>query len=123
MSAQTESPSARLMDRIEEERARDRAINRIARIAWTATFVVVTAWIILTAIQIRTMAPMMGGLGTAAMLGMATPVLFVVFGLSVLIATLSTIGSFLRQRRASFDEIQLRLAALEELLMARESTR
>ena len=42
---------------------------------------------------------------------------FIVLGvLSVLIATLSTVGMFLRQRTASLAEIQLRLAALEELL-------
>jgi len=34
----------------------------------------------------------------------------------VLIATLSTIGIFLRLRTASLIEIQLRLAALEEIL-------
>jgi hypothetical protein len=36
----------------------------------------------------------------------------------VLVATLSTIGIFLRLRTASLTEIQLRLAALEDVLGA-----
>jgi hypothetical protein len=123
MPAQPETPSARVMDRIEEERARDRSIRRIARFAWIATGSVVLLWIGLTAYQIKVMSPMMGGLGTAAMLGLATPVLFVLFGLGVLVATLSTIGTFLRYRRATFEEIQLRLAALEELLTRDDASR
>lgn len=86
MSAPHDNPSVRVMDRIDEEKARERSVRLIARIAWAATFLLVAAWIVLTAIQIRTMSPMMGGMGTAAMLGIATPVLFVLFGLSVLIA-------------------------------------
>jgi hypothetical protein len=39
--------------------------------------------------------------------------------LSVLIATVTTIGMFVRMRTASLHEIQLRLAALEELLAAK----
>jgi hypothetical protein len=42
--------------------------------------------------------------------------LIVLGALAVLIATLSTIGIFLRLRTASLIEIQLRLAALEEIL-------
>lgn len=117
MHAQPETPSARVMDRIEEERARDRNIRRIARFAWIATSSVVLLWIGLTAMQIKAMAGVIPGqMGVTAMLGLATPVLFALFGLSVLAATLSTIGTFLRYRRATFEEIQLRLAALEELL-------
>jgi hypothetical protein len=119
MSAQPDSATARVMDRITEERDRDRRVRRIARVAWIATFIIVFAWIVMTAFQIKAMAPVMGGVGALALLGIATPVLFVLLGLSVLIATLSTIGSFLRERRATFEEIQLRLAALEELLTTR----
>jgi hypothetical protein len=55
-----------------------------------------------------------------AVFGSAMP-LFIVLGfLSVLIATLSTVGVFLRLRTASLTEIQLRLAALEEMLRSRK---
>jgi hypothetical protein len=53
------------------------------------------------------------------MAGAAMPGLIVLGLLSVLVATLSTIGVFLRLRTASLMEIQLRLAALEDMLGAR----
>lgn len=42
--------------------------------------------------------------------------------LSVLIATVSTIGMFVRMRTASLHEIQLRLAALEEMIVSRSGS-
>ncbi|HET8650890.1 MAG TPA: hypothetical protein VFL95_12670 [Gemmatimonadales bacterium] len=49
----------------------------------------------------------------------AIPFLITLGVLSLLVATLSTIGIFLRLRTASLSEIQLRLAALENLLLER----
>ena len=46
----------------------------------------------------------------------ALPLVTVLGLLSVLVATLCTIGIFLRLRTASLTEIQLRLAALEDML-------
>ena len=126
MQAQPDSPNARVLDRIREERARDRSIRRIAKGAWITTFVVVLLWIGLTIAQIKSMMPaisMAGGPGIMIVVGLALPVLLVVLGLSVLVATLSTVATFLRMRTANFDEIQLRLASLEELLLNREVTR
>lgn len=121
MPAQPETPTARVMDRIEEERARDRGIRRIARFAWIASGSVVLLWLALTTMQIKAMAGVIPGqMGFTAMLSLATPVLFALFGMCVLGATLSTVGTFLRYRRATFEEIQLRLAALEELLTSRD---
>ena len=42
---------------------------------------------------------------------------------SVLVATLATIAIFLRLRTASLTEIQVRLAALEEMIAARDTER
>ena len=49
-----------------------------------------------------------------------TPLLGIVGGISLLVATLSTVGVFLRLRTASLGEIQLRLAALEEMLLSKQ---
>jgi hypothetical protein len=49
---------------------------------------------------------------------MGIPLLTVVGMLSALVATLSTIAIFLRLRTSSLSEIQLRLAALEDILSA-----
>ena len=40
--------------------------------------------------------------------------------ISLLIGTLSTVGIFLRLRTASLGEVQLRLAALEEMLLSKQ---
>ena len=49
------------------------------------------------------------------------PIVIVLMILSTLIATLSTVGIFLRLRTASLQEIQLRLAALEAMLTRDDS--
>ena len=51
------------------------------------------------------------------MVDAAMPFMVVLSVLSVLIATLTTIGIFIRSRAATL-EIQLRLAALEEMIVA-----
>ena len=52
---------------------------------------------------------------------MVAVVIYGVFGaLGLLGGILATIGSFVRFRTASLDEIQLRLAAIEEALLDRE---
>ena len=48
----------------------------------------------------------------------AMPTVAVLGILSLLVATLSTVGIFLRLRTASLSEIQLRLAALEEMIVS-----
>ncbi len=51
----------------------------------------------------------------------AMPLVAVVGVVSLLVATLTTVGIFLRLRTASLSEIQLRLAALEEMLQGAAS--
>jgi hypothetical protein len=54
--------------------------------------------------------------------GVAMPFVGTLGMLSVLVATVSTIGVFIRMRTSSLHEIQLRLAALEDLLASRGGT-
>ena len=103
---------------IEKERRRDRVIRRTSVVAWTVTFVVL---LVFAAIMVQRIAfvrqrvaagiELPGALNDAAM-----PLVAVIGVLSLLIATLSTIGIFLRLRTASLSEIQLRLAGLEDML-------
>ncbi|HEY2164790.1 MAG TPA: hypothetical protein VGH04_12400, partial [Gemmatimonadaceae bacterium] len=60
----------------------------------------------------------LGVVGTLELYDSVLPLVAVVGVLAVLIATLSTVGVFLRLRTASLAEIQLRLANLEEMLRA-----
>jgi hypothetical protein len=110
---------------IENEKRRDRRLRKISIAAWTVTFVIVLLFTVAIGLQVSQMVKLMGAalgegpFGMMALVGAAMP-LFIVLGLlSVLIATLSTVGIFLRLRTASLAEIQLRLAALEEMLTTR----
>lgn len=118
MPTSTSSPTDRAWEAIEQERRRDRLIKRVSIAAWSATFVIVLLLVIATAIQVSSMAQFIGGgkLGLMAGFAAAQNTLIMLGALAVLIATLSTVGIFLRLRTTSLHEIQLRLAALEETL-------
>lgn len=110
---------------IDEEKRRDQSLRRIAKTAWIVAVTVVVVYGTLTAIQVwEMMQSFLGGIlpmSTAA--AMATPFLISLGILSVLVATVTTIGTFLRLRTTSLHEIQLRLAALEEMLATRSESR
>ena len=55
----------------------------------------------------------------SVVVGSTIPLIDVLWKMSLLVATLSTVAIFLRLRTASLTEIQLRLAALEEMVAAR----
>lgn len=119
MTSPIDTPTDRAWARIEEEKRRDRFIRRVSIAAWSATFVIVVLVTAATVIQYLALRPVMGGItgvtgmGAAALVGLMMPLLIGLGVLSVLIATLATVGQFLRLRTASLVEIQLRLAALE----------
>ena len=121
MMTQTTSASGKVWEAIEGERRRDRFLRRVTVTAWTITFVLVAIMAVLVCMQIFEMAraALLGALPWMSVIGLAMPLVIVLGVLSVLVATLSTIGMFLRMRTASFTEIQLRLAALEDMLASR----
>ena len=57
-----------------------------------------------------------GDLPWVSVVGAAMPLMGTLMPLFLLVATLSTIALFLRMRTTSLSEMQLRLAALEELV-------
>jgi hypothetical protein len=106
---------------IETEKRRDRLIRRICIGAWSATFVIMVLFALVT---IAPVIQMMGGalngdLPWITVLGSAMPFIGALWTLTLLVSALSTVAVFLRLRTASLSEIQLRLAALEEMLAAR----
>lgn len=102
---------------IDREKQRDRLIRRVSVVAWTVTFVIVLIFTVLTGISVAEMVK--GALPWITVLGSAIPLFTTLLMLSVLIATLSTVAIFLRLRTATLSEIQLRLAALEDMLASR----
>jgi uncharacterized RDD family membrane protein YckC len=118
MTATPESPMSRAWSRIEAEQRSDLLFRRLTMVGWIATGLVVMVLIAFGIAQLRFAMAMAGG-GAAplgAFLGGLVPVLLAVGAFCALGATLATIGLFLRMRSASLHEIQLRLAALEDLL-------
>ena len=103
---------------IEREKRIDRFIRRVSIMAWSVTFLIVVMFTILTSLQVVEMVRMTAGahLPFSVVTASAMPLIIVLGFLSVLIATLSTVAIFLRLRTSSLAEIQLRLAALEEMI-------
>lgn len=114
-------PTADAWAMIEQEKRRDRFLRRVSIVAWTVTLVIVLIIAVMISLQIYQMLKVFGAgvVPLMSVVGAAMPLVGVLLFLSVLIATLSTVGIFLRFRTASLAEIQLRLAALEEILAAR----
>ena len=120
MTKQTVSASGKVWEAIENERRRDRLIRRVSITAWSITFFFVAILAVLVCMQVVQLAKgaAAGAVPWISVFGAAMPLVIVLGLLSVLVATLSTIGIFLRLRTASLTEIQLRLAALEDMLGA-----
>ncbi|HJU75511.1 MAG TPA: hypothetical protein VJ717_17335 [Gemmatimonadaceae bacterium] len=121
MTAPISPASKSAFELIEVEKRRDRLIRRVSIIAWSVTFAIVLLYALLTfAAFIEVFRGILdGNLPWMTAMGTATPLIQVLLLLSVLVAALSTIGVFLRFRSASLAEIQLRLAALEDILASR----
>lgn len=108
---------------IEHGKRFDRFVRRACIAAWSAAFAAVLIYAALIVVQLVNMIRLAGvGMATNLMtLAVVTPLIIVVGVISLLIATLTTVGIFMRQRTASLAEIQLRLAALEDMLVQRQS--
>jgi hypothetical protein len=106
---------------IEKDKRFDRFIRRVSIVAWSVTLLIVLLFTIMIGSQVAELfkAARANALPWTVVIGSAMPLIIVLGFLSLLIATLTTIGIFLRMRTASLAEIQLRLAALEDMLASR----
>lgn len=105
---------------IERERRRDAMVRTTSVLAWAATFLIL---MIFAAIMVQRIAFVKQRVAVGAELPGAVwdamlPLVAVAGVLCLLIAVLATVGMFLRLRTTSLIEIQLRLAALEDLIRA-----
>lgn len=121
MSTNAMGSTERVMAAIEGEKRRDRFIRRVSIAAWSFTLFLLLVLGVLVGVSEAQMvkAVLAGQLPWMTVLGITLPFVVVVGIVSLLIATLSTVGVFLRMRTATLSEIQLRLAALEEMLVSR----
>jgi TRAP-type C4-dicarboxylate transport system permease small subunit len=123
MTKSNASAADRVWDAIEREKHRDRSLRRIGLSAWSVTFVFVLLLAVMVGTQVAEMwkGYVAGALPWMSVVGVAMPFVIVLALLSVLIATLTTIGIFIRSRTATLNEIQLRLAALEDMIVSGSS--
>jgi hypothetical protein len=124
MNKPMDNASAKVWEAIDSEKRRDRFIKKVSVAAWSVTFGFVLLLMVMVGIQVweMTKGALAGALPWMSAIGVAMPLVIVLGLLSTLIATLATVGMFLRLRTASLSEIQLRLAALEEMIAARTDT-
>ena len=110
---------------VEREKRIDGFIRRLSIGAWGVTLVVVLAFAGMTGLQVFEMvqAARQEHVPWSTVVASAIPFFVILGGLAVLIATLSTIAMFLRLRTSSLAEIQLRLAALEDMLTSQPDER
>ena len=114
MTAQRSALEENAWTQIDRERRLDKRLRRLSVVAWTFTLLVMLFLVLLTALEVRIFWAL--GMVPWVMNRTAMPLLIVLVVLGALIATLATVGIFLRLRTASLMEIQLRLAALEQML-------
>lgn len=118
MTPTPDSPMARAWARIEAEQHSDRVLRRLTVVGWSATGLVVVLLAVSGLTQFRFAMSMVrvGANTVQGAIGSIVPVVLAIGVFCALGATLATVGLFLRMRSASLHEIQLRLAALEDLL-------
>lgn len=106
---------------IEQEKRRDRFIRRVAIGAWSITFGLLVILGLFAALAVGEMvhASMLGQLPWMAAYSMLLPFAVICGVVTLLVATLSTVGVFLRMRTTTLKEVQARLAALEHMLASR----
>ena len=121
MTAPSSPGADRIWAAIEEEKKRDRLLRRIATAAWIATFALVLILGVFAGLTVAQFvrAALVGALPWMSAFSALIPFCIVCGVVTLLIATLSTVGIFLRMRTTTLLEVQARLAALEQMLATR----
>ena len=115
------APQADVWAAIEKEKRFDRFVRRACITAWAVTVGLLVLFGIGSAIAAVQMVKLIAAAGMPwmSLIGPVMPFLGALWTVCLLVATLTTVGVFLRLRTSSLSEIQLRLAALEEMLAGR----
>lgn len=106
---------------IESEKRRDRFVRRVAIAAWSVTFALLIILGVFAGLAVAEMvhATMLGQLPWMSAYSALLPFAVICGVVFVLVATLATVGVFLRMRTTTMHEVQARLAALEQMLTSR----
>jgi hypothetical protein len=105
-------------DALARERRVDTLIRTVCVTAWSITFAVAAGYAALVWTQVAQIRAKVavGVLSSEAVVAAILPLVMALGVLTLLIAALTTVGVFLRFRGATLHDIQLRLAALEDMI-------
>jgi hypothetical protein len=106
---------------IDREKRRDSLLRKVSIGAWGITFALLLVYGAMVASKVSWLQNLadVGVVQQQDVFNATIPLIAAVGTVMLLIATLSTIGVFLRMRTATLSEIQLRLAALESMLASK----
>lgn len=115
------SATSRAWEVVENEKERNRLLARASVIAWSIALGVAGIYAILSVVEIVGIAKINLGYGAPIIdiLPMLIPTVGVLGAMVLVLAVLGSAALFLRMRTVSLNELQLRLAALEDVLIAR----
>ncbi len=108
-----------IWDLVQGEKKRDKKMLLLSRIAWGVTGAAVLAFgMIQFSHFVQYLEVIAEGNGSMNLLwARLTPLVLAVGAIGLIVAILSTVGIFLRMRTSSLHEIQVRLAALEQMFI------
>ena len=120
MNAKSEARRGDVWNQIDKDRRHSRLLLFVIVAAWSVVFLMVLVYGALVFIDVWEAWGIWsrGGAPSSYVIEQLFPLVIVVGIVSILVATLSTIGALVRSRTATLGEIQLRLAALESILRA-----
>lgn len=115
------SATSRAWQVVENEKKRNQLLARASVIAWSTALGVAAIYAILGVAEIVTVAKAFLGRGLPMfnVIMAVRPTVGALGAMILLIAVLGSAALFLRMRTVSLNELQLRLAALEDVLVAR----
>ena len=120
MNAIHEPGRGDVWEQIDRDRRTDRLIRRVIVVAWGVVLLMLLIYAILVLLDVKRALEMaeMGAMSASDVRMSVMPLVYAIGAIGLVLATLSTIGAFLRSRTATLSEIQLRLAGLESILRA-----
>lgn len=120
MKAHNDPTNDAIWTTIRRENRRDTLLRWVSFAAWTVTLALLIVYAAMVASEVARIDRLVtvGAAAQQDVFEATIPLIAVVGTVMLVVATLSTIGIFLRMRTATLSEIQLRLAALESMLAA-----
>lgn len=112
-------PQHALWAKIEKEKRTDQLIKVVSKSSWSVTFMFLIGFAGISGYEVYHMYSLYqkGMISASSLFDTFMPFIMVIGGICLTIAILSTVGTFFRLRTSSLSEIQLRLAALEEMMV------